>query len=127
MADVHATVAIVDDEEAVRRALGRLLRALQMEVSVYASGEEFLHSLRTARPDCVVLDFQMPGLTGRDVQRAIAMARLHVPVIMVTAHDHPALREQCLAEGAIAWLPKPLRRDNLLAAIELALREPIVH
>jgi FixJ family two-component response regulator len=120
MPAVRSLIAIVDDEESVRRALARLLRTSSYDVSVYARGEEFLDSLRTVRPDCVLLDFQMPGLSGRDVLRELARARVKLPIIVVTAHDQPSLREACLAEGATAYLSKPLRREELIAAISAA-------
>jgi FixJ family two-component response regulator len=115
-------IAVVDDEESVRRALARMLHASQLDVEVFGSGQEFLDSLRTRRPDCVVLDYQMPGLTGRDVQRQLAAAQIRLPIIVVTAHDQPALREQCLADGAVAYISKPLQRERLLSLIDDAIR-----
>lgn len=115
-------IAVVDDEESVRLALARMLRASSFEVSIYKSGEEFLESLKTVVPDCAVLDFQMPGLTGRDVQRALSVAKLPLPIIIVTAHDQPSLREKVLADGAVAYFTKPLRRDTLIAALDQAIR-----
>jgi FixJ family two-component response regulator len=115
-------IAVVDDEESVRLALARMLRASSFDVSIYRSGEEFLESLKTAMPDCVVLDFQMPGLTGRDIQRALSVAKLPLPIIIVTAHDQPSLREKVLADGAVAYFTKPLRRDTLIAAVDQAIR-----
>jgi len=115
-------IAVVDDEESVRRALARMLSASLFDVEVFASGQEFLDAAPARRHDCVVLDFQMPGLTGRDVQRQLALAQIRMPIIVVTAHDQPALREQCLADGAIAYLAKPLQRERLVALIEDALR-----
>ena len=115
-------IAVVDDEESVRRALARMLSASQLDVDVFGSGQEFLDSLRTRRPDCVVLDYQMPGLTGRDVQRQLAEAQIRLPIIVVTAHDQPALREQCLADGAVAYISKPLQRERLLSVIDEAIR-----
>src|SRR5258705_13450803 len=94
-------VAIVDDEESVRRALARMLSASSFAVEVFGSGRQFLDSLAIRLPDCVVLDYQMPDLTGRDVQRRLALARISLPIIVVTAYDQPALREQCLADGAV--------------------------
>ena len=114
-------IAVVDDEASVRLALTRVLQACSFEVTSFASGQEFLDSLSGRPPDCVVLDFQMPGLTGGDVQRQLALARIRLPIIVVTAHDQPLVRERCLAEGAVAYLYKPLRRDNLLATINTAL------
>ena len=115
-------IAVVDDEESVRRALARMLSASQFDVDVFASGQEFLDAAPTRHYECVILDYQMPGLTGRDVQRQLALAQLRVPIIVVTAHDQPALREQCLADGAIAYLAKPLQRERLVALIQDAVR-----
>jgi FixJ family two-component response regulator len=122
MAAVRPLLAVVDDEESVRRALARMLSASQFEVDVFASGQEFLDSLRTRLPDCVILDYQMPGLTGRDVQRQLTLAQIPVPIIVVTAHDQPALRERCLADGAVAYLAKPLQRERLLGLVNDAIR-----
>ena len=122
MAHLRPLVALVDDEESVRRALARMLSASQFDVDVFATGQEFLDSLRTRLPDCVVLDYQMPGLTGRDVQRQLSLGQIHLPIIVVTAHDQPALREQCLADGAVAYLSKPLQRERLVDLINDAVR-----
>ena len=122
MAPARPLVAVVDDEESVRRALARMLGASQFDVDVFASGQEFLDSLRTRLPDCLILDYQMPGLTGRDVQRRLTLAQTPVPIIVVTAHDQPALREQCLADGAIAYVAKPLQRERLVGLIHDAIR-----
>jgi FixJ family two-component response regulator len=122
MAAVRPLIAVVDDEESVRRALARMLSASQFEVEVFASGQEFLDSLRIRLPDCVILDYRMPGLTGRDVQRQLALAQIRVPIIVVTAHDLAALREQCLADGAVAYLAKPLQRERLVGLINDAIR-----
>ena len=122
MVPARPLIAVVDDEESVRRALARMLGASQFDVDVFASGQEFLDSLRTRLPDCLVLDYQMPGLTGRDVQRQLALAQTQVPIIVVTAHDEPALREQCLADGAVAYVTKPLQREHLVGLIHDAIR-----
>ena len=122
MALVRPLIAVVDDEESVRRALARVLGASQFDVEVFGSGQEFLDSLRTRLPDCAILDYQMRGLTGRDVQRQLALANIHIPIIVVTAHDQPTLREQCLADGAVAYLAKPLQRERLVGLINDAIR-----
>ena len=122
MAHLRPLVALVDDEESVRRALARMLSASQFDVDVFATGQEFLDSLRTRLPDCVVLDYQMPGLNGRDVQRQLSLGQIRLPIIVVTAHDQPALREQCLADGAVAYLSKPLQRERLVDLINDAVR-----
>ena len=117
-------IAVVDDEDTVRRALARMLGASQFDVGVFASGKEFLDSLDERKPDCVILDFQMPGLTAIEVQRQLAVAQIGVPVIVVSAHERAGARDQCLAAGAIAFLAKPLRRDDLIATIAAAIQRP---
>jgi FixJ family two-component response regulator len=120
--EARPLIAIVDDEESVRRALCRMLTACCFAVDAFASGQEFLDSLQAHRPDCVLLDYQMPGLTGRDVQRRMAQARIRLPIIVMTAHDQPALRQQSLADGAVAYLAKPLKREPLVELIKEAIR-----
>lgn len=110
----------------MRRALVRLLRASHLDAESFASGEAFLRSVDDHAPDCLVLDLQMAGLTGRDVQRQLAIRQLHFPVIVITAHDEPTMREQCLADGAVDYLRKPLRGDVLLRSIETAVRAHLV-
>lgn len=117
-------VAVVDDEASVRGALVRLIRASDMEAEPFASGEEFLASLARRRPDCVILDLQMPGLSGRDVQKQLIGLPSPIPLIMITAHDEPTIREQSLADGATAWLRKPVLGESLLRAIRSAIAGP---
>ena len=118
------SVAIVDDEEGIRKALGRLLRASGLEAESYASGQEFLDAAAALRPDCVVLDLHMPGLSGLQVLRKLKAAGQRLPIIIITAHDETQTREQCLAEGARAYLRKPLEDRVLLNAISAAMRTP---
>ena len=121
-------IAIVDDEESVRKSLRRLLVASQLDATVYASGQEFLDSLGGRQPDCLVLDLQMPGLTGLEVQRALSRARVRFPTIIITAHDEPETRARCLAAGVVAYLCKPLHDELLLDAIATAvgpITEPV--
>ncbi len=121
MRESQPVVAIVDDEQSVCRAIARLLRASRLDTQVYASGEAFLDSLHVHRPACVVLDLHMSGCSGHEVQKRLAAARIDVPVIIVTGRDDPGTRERCLADGAVAYLRKPLASEPLLAAIAAAL------
>jgi FixJ family two-component response regulator len=114
-------VAVVDDEESVRCALARLLRASGFDAECFASGEAFLGSLAGRRPDCVVLDLQMGGMSGRDVQRQLIGLPTSVPLIIITAHDEPRIREQSLADGAAAYLRKPLRGEALIRSVHQAI------
>jgi len=110
-------VAVVDDEESIRKSLRRLFMAAQLDAEIYASGQEFLDSLHGRQPDCLVLDLQMPGLTGLEVQKALTGTGARFPTIIITAHDEPETRARCLAAGAAAYLCKPLHDEMLLEAI----------
>lgn len=114
-------VAIVDDEEPIRKALKRLLRASGLEADCYASGPAFLERTAQRRPDCVVLDLHMPGMSGLQLLRQIKSSGERLAIIVITAHDEPETREQCLAAGAKAYLRKPLDDRLLLNAISAAL------
>ena len=115
-------VAVVDDERQGRSALNRLLRLTNYDTAVFASGEEFLDSIRTRCPDCVVLDVHMPGLSGFDVQAWLQAAQIDVAVIFITASDAPDLERIALAAGGLTLLRKPFSNDELLAAVDAALR-----
>jgi FixJ family two-component response regulator len=110
-------VAVVDDEESIRKSLRRLFMAADLDAVVYASGQEFLDSLGDHRPDCLVLDLQMPGLTGLEVQRTLTGIGARFPTIIITAHDEPETRARCLAAGVAAYLCKPLHDEMLLDTI----------
>ncbi len=114
-------IAIVDDDESVCRALKRLVRSLEMDAQTFASGREFLEllaALPSFVPDCVVLDVQMPGLSGLEVQRRLTGSGL--PVIFITAHDEPGVKEQALAAGALAFLRKPFNDELFLKTVNAA-------
>lgn len=115
-------VAIVDDEESVRRALGRLVRSAGFHVQTYASGAEFLHSLGGASPQCVVLDLRMPQMSGFDVQARLATMNTGLPVVIITGDDSTEIRHKSLAGGALAYLRKPVDEAMLLHAIEGAIQ-----
>ncbi len=114
-------VAVVDDDEPVRRALSRLVRSLGFEAEAFPSGEAFLAALAARRPDCVVLDLHMPEVSGFDVQARMAEAGLHVPVIAITGQDSPEAQARALGGGASAYLRKPVDGRTLLEAIEEAV------
>jgi FixJ family two-component response regulator len=114
-------VAIVDDELPVRTALGRLLRLAHYEVSLYESGAEFLDSLEKEMPDCVVLDINMPGMSGLDVQRRLRSVSLGIPAICITCGEDESLAQEALEVGAITLLRKPISKHDLLEAIQVAL------
>ena len=122
MTRTKSLIAIVDDEEPVRKALRRLLRSAGMDVKSFPSGVEFLESLTNQWPDCVVLDLQMPIMNGFEVQARLAELRVSVPVVIITGHDSDETRALALTGFPVAYLRKPVNDQLLLDAIALALR-----
>jgi FixJ family two-component response regulator len=122
MAEPSPFVAIVDDEEPIRKALKRLMRAANLEAEVFASGADFLDSLARRRPDCVILDLHMPGMSGLHVLQRLQQSGLQLPAIVITAYDEPETRNHCLAAGASAYLRKPLEDRLLLDAVASAAK-----
>src|SRR5215471_6955951 len=114
-------VAIVDDDTAVRKGLARLLGASAIRVRSFASGREFLESLSGEVPGCLIVDLQMPEMTGLELQGELARIGARIPTIVITAHNERGLRERCLAAGATAYLVKPLDAGVLLASIDSAI------
>jgi FixJ family two-component response regulator len=115
-------VAVVDDEAAVRGALSRLLRLDGYQVIAYDSGEAFLASVTQRPPACALLDVNMPGLSGPQVQACLTAGRVDVPVVFITASDDPAIERLALEAGGLQVLRKPFGSDALLTAVERALR-----
>jgi FixJ family two-component response regulator len=118
-------IAIVDDDESVCRAMKRLVRSLGMEANAFASGQEFIDLIETMpsfQPDCVVLDVQMPGMNGLEVQERLASSGNRLPVIFITAHDEAGVRDRALAAGAVAFLRKPFNDESFITTLHLALK-----
>jgi len=114
-------VAVVDDEEPIRKALGRLLRASGLLAECFPSGQAFLDSMITSRPDCVILDLHMPGLGGLQVLEQLRSFRPSLPAIIITGHDEPENQTRCLAGGAAGYMRKPLDDELLLRTINNAV------
>jgi FixJ family two-component response regulator len=114
-------VAVVDDEESVRRAMGRLIRSAGIDVETFPSGAEFLQSLESHSPDCVVLDLHMPGLSGFEVQARLKESESRVPIVVITGHDTDESRERVTKAGVAAYLLKPVDEKILLDTISAAV------
>lgn len=121
MGNANPLIAVVDDEPPVRTMLRRALRVADYDVDVFASGEEFLASLPTGLPRCVILDVHMPDLSGFEVEGRMRAANLRVPVVFITASDEAGLDQSAAAAGAVRLLRKPFSSESLLAAVRDAL------
>jgi FixJ family two-component response regulator len=121
MADTTPTVLVVDDDPALRESVGRLLRSLGLETQLFASIADFLESDPPDGPSCLVLDVRLPGKSGLDLQRELAGANRELPIIFITGHGDIPMTVQAMKGGAIEFLTKPFRDQDLLDAIQLGL------
>lgn len=120
-ADWECTVAIVDDDAVFRRALQRLVRSAGFEAQAFATGADFLEAAAQRPPDCVLLDLQMPGLDGFEVQVRMERDGLHVPVVVITGSDTPDGEERAKRGGASAYLRKPVDSEAVIEAIRASV------
>jgi FixJ family two-component response regulator len=121
MGKASTLVALVDDDASFRKALGRLLAASSYEITTFVSAREFLKSLAERSPQCLVVDFHMPEITGLDLHRGLARSGIDIPTIVITANNKPGLRERCESAGAAAFLEKPFDGSDLIGKINLAI------
>jgi FixJ family two-component response regulator len=115
-------IAIVDDDDALRNSLDNLLRSVGFRAHGFASAEAFLRSDQARETACLMLDLRMPGMNGLELQRQIMAANWRTPIIFMTSHADDEARAQALEAGAVAFLYKPCREDDLLNAIDAALK-----
>ena len=103
MSDANATILVIDDDPALRASIGRLLRSLDLEARLFASIPEFLEADPPTGPTCLVLDVRLPGQSGLDLQRQLAMANRDIPIIFITGHGDIAMSVQAMKGGAIEF------------------------
>ena len=121
MRDSKPTVLIIDDDPDLRASIARLLRSLDMNTKLFASIPDFLKSDPPDGPTCLVLDVRLPGQSGLDLQRELAAAHREVPIIFITGHGDIPMTVQAMKGGAIEFLTKPFRDQDILDAIQLGL------
>ena len=116
-------VAVVDDDLSVRKSLDRLIRSVGLHVRVFASAEEFLQSDSPLKPQCLILDVSLPGMSGIDLHRHLLAHRSNVPTIFITAHgSDERARSEALSDWTVAYFIKPFSADELLDAVNVALK-----
>jgi len=116
------TVFIIDDDRGMRQAIQDLVESVGLRAASFATGEEFLIRQRTGDPSCLVLDVRLPQMSGLDFQRRLAETGVQIPIIFITAHGDIPMSVRALKSGAVEFLTKPFRDQDLLDAIQLALQ-----
>jgi FixJ family two-component response regulator len=118
-----AVVFVVDDEGAVRVGLSSLIRSVGLRVETFSSATEFLRQKASDGPSCLVLDVRLPGLSGMDLQRELIATHRHLPIIFITGHGDIPMSVRAMKAGAVEFLTKPFRDQDLLDAIQQALEK----
>ena len=121
MSTAEPVVFVVDDDASMRQSLENLLRSVGLRVQSFASAQEFLRGKRPDVPACLVLDVRLPGGSGLDLQKNMAEAGVEMPIIFITGHGDIPMSVQAMKAGAVGFLPKPFRDQDLLDAIHQAL------
>ena len=121
MSEADTMIFVVDDDASMREALQRLLRSVGLPVTTFASAREFLHHRGADVPGCLVLDVRLPGLSGLDLQHELAAAQIDLPIIFITGYGDIPMTVQAMKAGAVEFLTKPFRDQDLLDAIQQAL------
>ena len=116
-------VFIVEDDPSMRNALKNLLRSVGLEPSVFGSAQEFLEAERPNAPSCLILDVRLPGLSGLDLQRELSASNIQIPIIFITAHGDIPMSVRAMKAGAVEFLTKPFRDQDLLDAIQTSLAQ----
>jgi len=121
MSEATPTVVVIDDDSAIRESLKSLFRSVGLDVRALASVSEFVNSERPEGPSCLILDVRLPGKSGLDLQRELAAANTRLPVIFITGHGDIRMSVRAMKDGAIEFLTKPFRDQDLLDAVQLGL------
>jgi FixJ family two-component response regulator len=121
MAEDDPIVYVVDDDAPVREALGSLIRSVGFQVQTFTSATEFLHTKPSDTPGCLVLDVRLPDLSGLDLQRELARVKIRIPIIFITGYADIPMSVQAMKAGAIEFLTKPFREQDVIDAIRQAI------
>jgi FixJ family two-component response regulator len=123
MTEANSIVFVIDDDAAIREALATLVRSVGLRVETFRSPDEFLKKKLPAVPRCLVLDVRLPGTSGLNFQRELAEANVHIPIIFITGHGDIPMSVRAMKAGAVEFLTKPFRDQDLLDAIQVGLEK----
>ena len=121
MTAAEAVVFVVDDDVGTRESLKNLIRSVGLRAETFASAQDFLRSTRPDAPSCLVLDVRLPGLSGLDLQKRMAEVEVAIPIVFISGHGDIPMSVQAMKAGAVEFLTKPFREQELLDAIQQAL------
>jgi FixJ family two-component response regulator len=116
-------ISVIDDDDALRSSLENLIRSIGWRVQCFSSAEAFLKSNQMHETGCLILDVRMRGMSGLELQRQLVVANSHTPIIFITAYEDDDRRRRALEAGAVAFLHKPFYQEELLKAIDAALKD----
>jgi len=116
-------VFVIEDDSSMRNALKNLLRSVGLEARLFASAQEFLEDKPPDVPSCLILDVRLPGISGLDLQKELARSNIHIPIIFITAHGDIPMSVRAMKAGAVEFLTKPFRDQDLLDAIQVSLSQ----
>jgi FixJ family two-component response regulator len=121
MKEPEPIVFVIDDEAQIRDGFKSLIRSIGLRAETFASAREFMQAKRPDAPACLVLDVRMPGLSGLDLQRELSEAQIHIPIIFITGHGDIPMSVRAMKDGAMEFLTKPVRGQDLLDAVQMAI------
>ena len=122
MSEDNPSVCVIDDESSIRKSLSNLLRSAGLKVQTFASAQEFLTSWPREAPSCLVLDIQLPGISGLDLQQELTGGGAQIPIIFMTGYGDIPMTVRAMKAGAIEFLTKPFRDEDLLSAVDQAIK-----
>lgn len=121
MTEPQSIVFVVDDDASIRKALDSLIRSVGLTVQLFGSAQEFLQAKKPNVPSCLILDVRLPGISGLDFQRKLAESKIFIPIIFITGHGDIPMSVRAMKAGAVEFLTKPWREQDLLDAINVAI------
>jgi FixJ family two-component response regulator len=122
-AEAQSIVVVIDDDAPLREALSSLFRSVGLQVRTFGSAQEFLQSGAPDGPSCLVLDVRLPGLSGLDFQAELARANIHIPIVFMTGYGDIPMTVRAMKAGAVEFLPKPFRDQDMLDAVQIGLEQ----
>jgi len=120
---MDSLVHIIDDDDSVRNALDALFRSVDLKTQLHRSPQEFLDAPRPDSPSCLVLDVRLPGISGLDFQERLAQLKVHIPIVLITGHGDIPMSVRAMKAGAVDFLTKPFRDQEMLDAVSIAIEK----